>query len=51
VLRFGEALPQTECRDRNEAIRRSTLAQNKALERLVLLQPEQWCWMRRRWEP
>ncbi len=50
VLRFEEALPLIDCEDTNEAIRRNTLAQNKALERLVLRHPEQWYWVHRRWK-
>ena len=50
VLRFEEALPVIDCEDTNEAIRRNTLAQNKALERLVLSHPEQWFWVHRRWK-
>lgn len=51
VMRFEEALPPFDCEDTNEAIRRNTLAQNKALERLVLRHPEQWFWVHRRWKP
>jgi KDO2-lipid IV(A) lauroyltransferase len=51
VLRFEEALPPLDCEDTNEAIRRNTLAYNRALERLVLRHPEQWYWVHRRWKP
>jgi KDO2-lipid IV(A) lauroyltransferase len=51
VLRFEEALPLIECENSDEAIRRNTLAQNRALERLVLRHPEQWYWVQRRWKP
>ena len=51
VLRFEEALPLIECENTNEAIRRNTLAHNRALERLVLRHPEQWYWVHRRWKP
>lgn len=50
VLRFEDALPLFDCEDTNEAIRRNTLGQNKALERLVLRHPEQWYWVHRRWK-
>ncbi len=50
VLRFGSPVPTVDHPDTNEAIRRTTLAYNKALELLVLRRPEQWYWVHRRWK-
>lgn len=50
VLRFEAALPPIECENTNEAIRRNTLAYNRALERLIVRHPEQWYWVHRRWK-
>jgi len=50
VLRFEEALPLIKCENTDEAVRRNTLAFNRALELLVLRHPEQWHWMQRRWK-
>ena len=50
VLRFEEPLPQIDCEDTTEAIRRNTQAYNDALEKMLLRHPEQWIWMHRRWK-
>ena len=50
VLRFEEAMAPIDCENTNEAIRRNTVAYNRALERLVVRHPEQWYWVHRRWK-
>jgi len=50
VLRFEEPMAPIETEDTNEAIRRNTRAYNAVLERLILVRPEQWYWVHRRWK-
>jgi KDO2-lipid IV(A) lauroyltransferase len=50
VLRFEEPMAPIETDDTNEAIRRNTRAYNAVLERLILVRPEQWYWVHRRWK-
>jgi KDO2-lipid IV(A) lauroyltransferase len=50
VLRFEEALDPIEHANTNEAIRLNTRAYNETLERLILVRPEQWYWVHRRWK-
>jgi KDO2-lipid IV(A) lauroyltransferase len=50
VLRFETPLEAIEDIDANEAIRRTTRAFNRALERLIVRRPEQWWWAHRRWK-
>jgi len=50
VLRFDDPLPLIDCADAGEAVRRNTRAYNAAVERMLLLHPEQWIWMHRRWK-
>ncbi len=50
VLRFETPLEAIEDIDANEAIRRTTRAFNRALERLIVRRPEQWWWVHRRWK-
>jgi len=50
VLRFEDPLPLIECDDPTEAVRRNTQNYNTAVERMLLLHPEQWIWMHRRWK-
>ena len=50
VLRFEAPLQAVEHADVNEAIRLSTRAFNRALERLIVRRPEQWWWLHRRWK-
>jgi KDO2-lipid IV(A) lauroyltransferase len=51
VLRFEKPVPAVDDPDVNEAIRLSTRAFNRALERLIVRRPEQWWWVHRRWKP
>jgi len=51
VLRFEAAITAVEDADANEAIRLTTRAFNRALERLIVRRPEQWWWVHRRWKP
>ena len=51
VLRFESPLQAIEHDDANEAIRLTTRAFNRALERLIVRRPEQWWWVHRRWKP
>ncbi len=51
VLRFEAPLQAVEHEDANEAIRLTTRAFNRALERLIVRRPEQWWWVHRRWKP
>ena len=50
VLRFETPIVPIEIDDTGEAIRRNTLAYNAELERLILVRPEQWYWVHRRWK-
>jgi phosphopantetheine--protein transferase-like protein len=50
VLRFEDPLPPVENPDAKEAIRATTRGYNEVLERLILLRPEQWYWVHRRWK-
>jgi phosphopantetheine--protein transferase-like protein len=51
VLRFEAPLQAVEHADANEAIRLTTRAFNRELERLIVRHPEQWWWVHRRWKP
>jgi KDO2-lipid IV(A) lauroyltransferase len=51
VLRFEAPVPAVEDADTNEAIRLTTRAYNRALERMIVRRPEQWWWVHRRWKP
>ena len=50
VLRFEAPLAPVEHADTNEAIRLATRTYNRALERMIVRQPEQWWWVHRRWK-
>ncbi len=50
TLRFEEPLAWIAHPDPTEEIRLNTRAYNRAIERMVLAQPEQWFWMHKRWK-
>jgi len=50
TLRFEEPLEWISHSDPTEEIRLNTRAYNRAIERMVLAQPEQWFWMHKRWK-
>src|SRR5262249_47510913 len=50
VLRSEDPRPLIQCDDAAEAVRLNTQAYNAAVERIVLMHPEQWIWMHRRWK-
>lgn len=50
VLEFFPALEWQEHTRSRDAIYYNTLAYNQALERMILMHPEQWLWLHKRWK-
>lgn len=50
VLKFHEPIPWQDHGSTQESIYQTTLAYNKALERIILEHPEQWLWLHKRWK-
>lgn len=50
VLEFLDQIPWIDCDNPNEELYINTKAYNEALEKMVLLHPEQWLWLHRRWK-
>jgi len=50
VLQFFDQLPWIKADDHKQEIYLNTLAYNQALEKMILIYPEQWLWMHKRWK-
>ncbi|MDP3562829.1 MAG: lysophospholipid acyltransferase family protein [Legionellaceae bacterium] len=50
VLEFFEPIPWIEYETTQESIYKNTLAYNQTLERIILMHPEQWMWLHKRWK-
>lgn len=50
VLEFGDPIEWKDYENTKESIYRNTLEYNKALERIILENPEQWLWLHKRWK-
>lgn len=50
VLQFFDAVPWVPCANQHDELHVNTRAYNEALEKMILLHPEQWMWLHKRWK-